>query len=227
MRFRIGSGFLLPLTLLLTLLLASCSPARNRSAQPGSSQLFVAACHAYAAGDYARVATLLDEYLIADPQGTYYEAFAFQASSLHALGRADAGKAALAKGLALVLEDPGHYQANAASELREWDAIYPRFPDALRSENGFTLRDEPPTFKSVDAPEYPAAARAEGILGTVRVRVLVDEKGLPVECRLEKSVWSTLDEAALAAARSMAFVPGTHFGRPAKFWVTVPFEFAP
>lgn len=224
MRFRIKPWSLLLLTLPL---LASCSPARNRSAQPGSSQLFVTAYHAFAAGDYARAAELLDQYLIADPQGTYYEAFAFQAFSLHSLGRTDAGKAALAKGIALVRANPDPYMVNAASELQEWDAIYPRFPDALRSENGFTLRDEAPTVKTVDAPEYPATAQSEGIRGTVRVRVLVDEKGLPLDCRLEKSVWSTLDEAALTAARSIEFVPGKRFGRPAKFWVTVPFEFAP
>ena len=131
------------------------------------------------------------------------------------------------EGLALVRENPDLYPVNAAPELREWDAIYPQLPDALRPENGFTLRDEPPTVKTVDAPEYPATARSEGIRGRVLVRVLVDEKGRPLECRLEKSVWSTLDEAALAAARSIEFVPGKHFGRPAKFWVTVPFEFAP
>jgi TonB family protein len=235
MRIEVRSGFmvlfapvLMPVfALLLTLpLLGSCAPAR-RTAQPGSSQLFVTATHAFAAGDYARTAALLEQYLTADPQATYYEAFAFQAFSLQSLGRTEEGKAAFAKGLALVLADPGHYQVNAASELREWEEIYPRFPDALRSENGFALRDEPPTVKSVDAPEYPVTARSEGIRGTVLVRVLVDEKGLPLECRLQKSVWGTLDEAALAAARSLAFVPGKHFGRPAKFWVTVPFEFVP
>ncbi len=224
MRFRISPGFLLLLTLPL---LTSCAPARNRSAQPGSSQLFVRAYHAFAAGDYAGAAALFDQYLTADPQGIYYEAFAFQAASLHALGGTDAGKAALAKGLALVRANPDLYMVNAASELQEWDASYPQLPDALRPENGFALRDEPPTVKTCDAPAYPATARAEGIQGRVLVRVLVDEKGHPLECRLEKSVWSTLDEAALAAARSMEFVPGKHFGRPAKLWVTVPFEFAP
>ena len=75
-------------------------------------------------------------------------------------------------------------------------------------------------------PVYPPRCRRLGIEGTVRVRVLVGERGRPLEVVVGKSSGDpSLDEAALDAVRRWRFEPARRDGAPIRAWATVPIEF--
>ena len=76
------------------------------------------------------------------------------------------------------------------------------------------------------APEYPRLSRRNGEAGTVIVRALADEAGVPHEVQVERSSgFVRLDEAAMAAVRKTRFKPYTENGKPVAGWVRMPFPF--
>jgi periplasmic protein TonB len=84
-----------------------------------------------------------------------------------------------------------------------------------------------PRALSRPTPAYTEEARAAGISGKVRVEITVDEKGRVVSARILQGLGHGLDEAALAAARTMAFEPAVRCGRPSSATFKVGFNFAP
>lgn len=75
-------------------------------------------------------------------------------------------------------------------------------------------------------PLYPPASRRAGEEGTVRVRVLVDEKGRPKEVQVaHSSGFAGLDEAAVAAVRKWRFVAATNGEGPISVWTQVAVTF--
>ena len=85
-----------------------------------------------------------------------------------------------------------------------------------------------PKLVYFESPEYPESARKARAQGTVKVLVLVDEKGLVVKARVEEGVEGhpELDEAALKASYKCKFEPGnTAEGEPTKAWMKIPYEF--
>ena len=75
-------------------------------------------------------------------------------------------------------------------------------------------------------PIYPPASRRAGEEGTVRVRVLVDEKGRPKDVQVaQSSGFSGLDEAAVAAVRKWRFVAATNGQGPISAWTQVAVTF--
>jgi protein TonB len=62
--------------------------------------------------------------------------------------------------------------------------------------------------------------------GTVVVRVLVREDGIPTEITLYKtSGYKRLNDAALAAVAGWKFNPAIKDGKPIQWWVAVPIVF--
>jgi D-alanyl-D-alanine endopeptidase (penicillin-binding protein 7) len=77
-------------------------------------------------------------------------------------------------------------------------------------------------FDSCAKPEYPQAALAQRLQGTVTLRFLVDTDGSVAEALVAKSSGdASLDEAARAAIAKCHFTPGTAGGKPAPAWVPV------
>lgn len=77
------------------------------------------------------------------------------------------------------------------------------------------------------APTYPPASLRGGEEGTVTFRVLVDERGHPLQVNVMKSSgFPRLDDAATQAVRRWVFVPPTRNGQAVKSWsrVSVRFE---
>jgi protein TonB len=75
-------------------------------------------------------------------------------------------------------------------------------------------------------PLYPPRCRRLGIEGTVRVRVLVGERGRPLEVLVGHSSGdASLDDAALDAVRRWRFEPARRDGTPIRVWAIVPIEF--
>lgn len=76
--------------------------------------------------------------------------------------------------------------------------------------------------------DYPPALFADGVGGTVQLRLFVDTAGLvvPDSVRLEHSSGQpALDSAALAAAPLLRYTPGSRNGVPAAMAFVQPIHF--
>lgn len=75
-------------------------------------------------------------------------------------------------------------------------------------------------------PSYPSASRRAGEEGTVRLKVLVDEKGRPRDVAVATSSgFARLDEAAVQAVRKWRFVAATDGTNPISAWTQVAITF--
>ncbi len=75
-------------------------------------------------------------------------------------------------------------------------------------------------------PIYPATSRRQGEEGTVRLRVLVDERGRPTDVNvLNSSGFSRLDQAAVDAVKRWRFAAATNGSGPIKAWTQVAITF--
>jgi len=86
----------------------------------------------------------------------------------------------------------------------------------------------PPKLVSSPKPEYPPMARKLGVQGVVTVGVLVDENGQVQDVRMEEPIPQKvgINEAAVAAARSVRYQPATKEGVRVKMWtrLRIPFK---
>jgi TonB family protein len=74
-------------------------------------------------------------------------------------------------------------------------------------------------------PEYPPDAREKKIEGTVVLTLTVDHEGLPQNIQVKKSLYPSLDQSAVEAARKMRFEPAIKNGQPVSMWISVEMEF--
>jgi len=76
------------------------------------------------------------------------------------------------------------------------------------------------------APRYPRLSQRIGEEGTVRLRVMVDAEGRPVEWAIEASSGhDRLDQAALDVIEEWRFTPAQRNGQPVAGEVIVPMRF--
>jgi TonB family protein len=92
-------------------------------------------------------------------------------------------------------------------------------------ESGFINVDKVPVLKSVIKPEYPFSAKAEGLEGTVYLKLLIDEKGNVAKVKIEQGVRDLLDHSAVKAAKKAKFSPAMIKNKPVKGWVILPVKF--
>jgi protein TonB len=75
-------------------------------------------------------------------------------------------------------------------------------------------------------PVYPAGSRRDGEQGSGMFRVLVDERGRPMDVQvLKSSGFPRLDEAAITAIRKWSFSPAVQNSQPVKSWTRVQVTF--
>jgi protein TonB len=75
-------------------------------------------------------------------------------------------------------------------------------------------------------PMYPSASRRAGEEGTVRLKVLVDEKGRPHDVTVANSSgFARLDQAAMEAVRKWRFVAATDGSKAISAWTQVAITF--
>ncbi|MCK6604411.1 MAG: energy transducer TonB [Ignavibacteriaceae bacterium] len=72
---------------------------------------------------------------------------------------------------------------------------------------------------------YPENAKKNGTEGTVFLGITVDEQGNIIKTEVLKSVDKELDNAALAAVKSVKFTPGEKGGKKVKVKLTLPIAF--
>jgi protein TonB len=75
-------------------------------------------------------------------------------------------------------------------------------------------------------PVYPPGSRRDGEEGTGLFRVLVDERGRPLDVQvLKSSGFPRLDQAAITAIRKWAFKPAVQNSQPVQSWTRVQVAF--
>ncbi len=82
-----------------------------------------------------------------------------------------------------------------------------------------------PKALSRPMPVYPESAKAAGIVGKVRVEITVDAKGNVASVKVIEGLGHGLDEACIAAARSMTFEPAQRCGKATSATLKVGFAF--
>ncbi len=87
--------------------------------------------------------------------------------------------------------------------------------------------DSPPRLSGIVKPTYPPLALHARIGGTVVLRVLVSEKGVPAEIEVVREGRAGLTEAAVKAVRKWTFEPARRDGVPVRTWIAVPIPFEP
>jgi len=75
-------------------------------------------------------------------------------------------------------------------------------------------------------PRYPPISHRLGEQGTVQIQVLVSDKGVAKDARIQSSSgFFRLDNAALSSVLTWRFVPGKRAGVAESMWFTVPITF--
>ena len=74
-------------------------------------------------------------------------------------------------------------------------------------------------------PEYSKEARKAHLQGTVVLWLIVDEKGLPQNIKVQRSVGMGLDEEAVKAVQRWRFRPSTKDGHPVRVMINVEVNF--
>lgn len=88
------------------------------------------------------------------------------------------------------------------------------------------LSDKQVSYLRKPNPVYPAFSKRAGETGTVMLRMLVDEKGVPVKIDIEKSSgFPRLDQAAVTAAKASRYTPHVRDGKPQQMIARVPIVF--
>ena len=75
-------------------------------------------------------------------------------------------------------------------------------------------------------PVYPADAREKNIKGSVVLTVVVDREGNPQDIKIQRSLYPSMDQAAIEAARQMRFEPALKDGQPVAETLLVEFYFS-
>jgi TonB family protein len=75
-------------------------------------------------------------------------------------------------------------------------------------------------------PVYPADAREKNIKGSVILTMVVDREGNPQDVKIWRSLYPSMDQAALEAARQMRFEPALKDGQPVSETLRVEFYFS-
>ena len=75
-------------------------------------------------------------------------------------------------------------------------------------------------------PIYPADAREKNIKGSVVLTMVVDREGNPQDIKISKSLYPSMDQAALEAARQMRFEPALKDGQAVSETLLVEFYFS-
>jgi len=83
----------------------------------------------------------------------------------------------------------------------------------------------PPKRLRGPSVELPEAARRGRLKGTVGVRMIVTEKGEPIDCEVVESAGDVLDQAVLRTIRRWRFEPAMKDGVKVRVYHTVRFTF--
>ncbi len=101
-------------------------------------------------------------------------------------------------------------------------------PQALQSSPPESAGDQTtrPVILASSKPLYPRVAREAGWEGTVIVRTLIDQEGIPTQTEVRKSSGHPpLDQSAIEAIKTWTFRPARDGNIPIAKWVDIPVKF--
>jgi TonB family protein len=102
-----------------------------------------------------------------------------------------------------------HYRNTFATSDTEWVPVG-KSPSPLRIVN----------------PKCPSEARTNSIVGSTRVKMMIDSLGIPRKARIVESSNKIFNECSLIAAMQWRFSPAMTKGQqPVSVWVDIPFRF--
>lgn len=105
------------------------------------------------------------------------------------------------------------------------ETAVPASDNAIAATEAGAVAQDLKTSNRVE-PTYPSASRRAGEEGTVRLKVLVDEKGRPRDVTVASSSgFARLDQAAMEAVRKWRFVAATDGSNPISAWTQVAITF--
>jgi TonB family protein len=87
--------------------------------------------------------------------------------------------------------------------------------------------DSPPRIAKIVKPSYPPLALRARIGGIVVLRVLVSERGAPLQVEVVRGAPGGLTEAAVDAVRKWTFDPARKAGLAMRTWMVIPIPFEP
>ncbi|HPG38583.1 MAG TPA: TonB family protein [bacterium] len=130
-------------------------------------------------------------------------------------------------------EDIDDDETIESSEINITDILTPPPPpaDDVTESVPFISFDEPPMPIGGYAAFqrnliYPEIARKAGVEGKVYVNCLIDEKGNVVQTVIIKSLGNNgCDEAAIAAIKSVKWIPAKQRDKAVKVWISIPVAF--
>lgn len=122
-------------------------------------------------------------------------------------------KAPEGQGLVCLGEEPPVFRLDTSYNEATLTQIFPGHPEPLNLN------------KVAKLIGYPEAAKQQKRTATVRVKVLVDEGGLTIRHLFLQAPDPLFRAAIDAHVRDLLFQPGHILGKPAKWWVVVPFYF--
>ena len=100
-------------------------------------------------------------------------------------------------------------------------------PDGATGSGPGRLPYRRPELVMLVPPVYPKDAEKKGLEGTVNLRILVTEKGIVDDVEISQSSGhSSMDEAAVKAARRTRFRPAIKNGQRVAMWINYPIQFA-
>jgi TonB family protein len=97
--------------------------------------------------------------------------------------------------------------------------------EKLAAEQAASQGDRKPRLLSHTEPRYTDDARAKGIEGKVVLGFTVDHDGIPQSIQVKRSLYPSLDQAAIEAVRDWRFTPAMKNGQPVSMWMEAEMEF--
>ena len=214
--------------LLLMLFLNNCSSS-NQTVRPKSpvDDSFNQAYDAFFQCNYKEAKRLFIKHVRTDRFAIHYESYMFLAECFKQEGKIDSGRVVLNSGIAF-MEGSKMVEEDIA-DLRNWRSSYPTFPPMLREENGFVPYNEPPAplggmTALIQNVYYPCSPSTSGIRGRIIIQVLINDEGLPIDFKIDRSLHEDCDLMAISAIQNTMFLSGKRKGRPRNMWVAIPID---
>ena len=91
--------------------------------------------------------------------------------------------------------------------------------EKISAEQAASQGDRKPRLLSHTEPRYTDDARAKGIEGNVLLGFTIDSNGVPQSIQVKRSLYPSLDQAAIEAVRDWRFSPAMKNGQVVSMWV--------
>ncbi|MBL8238616.1 MAG: energy transducer TonB [Bryobacterales bacterium] len=98
--------------------------------------------------------------------------------------------------------------------------------DEGRNVYAVTAVSTPPVLVHKVDPEYSEEARKARFNGSVVLRVIIDERGLPTNIEVVRAPGLGLEQRAVDSVSKWRFRPGRRDGQPVRVWATVEVNFS-